>query len=65
MFNFTDTTYSGLLSILSALFGIAYPLVISCIEKIDQKYQSTLLTARFKNERIFKTFKYLLIINLI
>ena len=65
MFNFTDTTFSGLLAILSALFGIAYPLVISCIEKIDQKYGSTLLTARFKNEKIFTHFQYLLIINLI
>lgn len=65
MFNFTDTTFSGLLAVLSGLFGIAYPLVISCIEKIDQKYGSTLLTARFKYEKTFKWFQCLLVINLI
>lgn len=64
MFDFLDTTYSGLSSILSALFGFSYPLVIGCIEKIDSKFGSTKLSERFQNEYSYKCFNILLVINL-
>ena len=65
MFDFVNYTYSGVLAILSALFGLSYPLILSCIEKIDVKYHSTRLTARFLEEKVFVAFKYLLVINLV
>lgn len=65
MFDFVNYTYSGVLSVLSTLFGLSYPLILSCIEKIDVKYHSTKLSARFLEERVFITFKGLLILNLI
>ena len=65
MFDFLNYTYSGVLSVLSTLFGLAYPLILGCIEKIDGKYQSTKLSARFQEEGVFKVFKFLLIANLI
>lgn len=65
MFDFPNYTYSGVLSVLSTLFGLAYPLILGCIEKIDAKYHSTKLSARFLDEWVFSAFKHLLIVNLI
>lgn len=65
MFDFVNYTYSGVLSILSCLFGMSYPLVIGCIEKIDSRFHSTKLTERFLRESSFKMFKLMLVINLI
>ncbi len=65
MFDFVNSTYSGIISVLSTLFGLAYPLILGCIEKIDTKYGSTKLTDRFKNELVFIRFKSLLVVNLI
>lgn len=65
MFDFLNYTYSGVLSILSALFGLSYPLILGCVEKIEVKYHSTKLTARFLEEKAFKGFKVLLILNLV
>lgn len=64
MFDFVNYTYSGILSILSTLFGLSYPLVIGCIEKIDDKFGSTKLSERFMSEPSFKWFKTSLMINL-
>ena len=65
MFDFVNYTYSGVLSVLSALFGLSYPLILGCIEKIDAKYHSTKLSARFLEEKVFLVFKVLLIVNLV
>jgi hypothetical protein len=65
MFDFVNYTYSGVLSILSTLFGLSYPLVIGCIEKIDVKFGSTKLSERFMNETSFRWFKTSLVINLV
>ena len=65
MFDFTNSTFSALLTILSMLFGVAYPLILGCIEKIDSKYNSTVLLDRFKKESSFQIFKILLPVNLI
>lgn len=65
MFDFVNYTYSGILSVLSTLFGLSYPLVIGCIEKIDDKFGSTKLSERFISEISFKWFKTSLVINLV
>ncbi len=65
MFDFVNYTYSGVLSILSTLFGLSYPLVIGCIEKIDDKFGSTKLSERFMNETSFRWFKTSLVVNLV
>lgn len=64
MFDFVNSTYSSILSVLSTLFGLSYPLILSCIEKLDTKFHSTKLSARFLEERVFIAFKVLLILNL-
>lgn len=65
MFDFTNYTYSGMLSIVAAVFGIAYPQINASIERIDDKYSSSLLTMRLKNEKAFAIFNVLLVVNLI
>jgi len=65
MFDFVNYTYAGVLSILSALFGLSYPLILGCIEKIDAKYRSTRLSARFLDELVFTAFKWSLVVNLL
>lgn len=65
MFDFTNYTYSGLLSLVSAVFGISYPLILDNITRIDEKYGSTLLTKYFLKEKRYKVFRGLLVINLI
>ena len=65
MFDFVNYTYSGVLAVLSTLFGLSYPLILSCIEKIDSKFHSTKLSARFFEERDYAIFKYILIANLL
>lgn len=65
MFDFENSTYSGLLSIIATLFGLSYPLIIGCIEKIDDRFGSTKLSERFMNEKLFKCFKKALLINII
>lgn len=65
MFDFINYTYSGIISVLSTLFGLAYPLVLGCIEKIDRKYGSTKLTERFKKELVYIRFRKWLVVNLI
>lgn len=64
-FDFTNYTFSGLLSVLAALYGIGYPLIIQNIERIYSQYDSSLLSDRFTNEHIYKTFQVLLVFNLI
>lgn len=65
MFDIINSTYSAVLSMLATLFGLSYPLIIGCIERIDEKYGSTKLSERFIKERSFTWFKSLLVSNLI
>lgn len=65
MFDFVNSTYSGILSIVSTLFGLSYPLIIGCIEKIDDKFSSSKLSERFMREFSFRLFKIALVVNLV
>lgn len=64
-FTFTDYTFSGLLSILAALYGVGYPLIIQSIEKISAQYNSARISTKFLEEPIYIAFQVLLVINLI
>ena len=63
-FTFTDYTFSGLLSILAALYGVGYPLIIQSIEKISAQYNSDNISERFTKESIYLVFQGLLILNM-
>jgi len=64
IFDFTNYTFSGLLSILAALYGVGYPLIMQSIGRIYTQYDSTLLANRFTKETIYRVFQVLLILNL-
>lgn len=65
MFDFTNYTYSGLLSLVSAVFGISYPMILDSIARIDVKYGGTLLTKCFLKEKRYRFFRAILILNLV
>lgn len=64
-FTFSDYAFSGLLSILAALYGVGYPLIIQSIEKIYTQYKSLSISDRFIKEPIYSVFQVLLVINLV
>lgn len=65
MFDFINYTYSGLLSIVAALMGLACPLIIGRVEAIDKRYHSSLLTRRFMHEVSFIGFAILIALNIV
>ena len=64
-FNILDTSFSGFFSLASGMLGMAYPLIVQCIQRIDEKYLSDNLTLRFRREPLFDMFNTLLIISLL
>ena len=65
MVDFTSETYSGILSILAALFGMGYPLIMQSISRIYSLYDSARLSQRFTNENIYKWFQIIMGSNLL
>lgn len=57
--------YQFIVPILATIIGVALPLLINSINKIDEKYHSTRMLLRFKKERIYKSFPRNIIITLI
>lgn len=64
-FSLLDTSFSGFFSLASGMLGMAYPLIVQCIQRIDEKYHSDNLTLRFRNEPLFRAFNMLLVISLL
>ena len=62
--DFTNYTFSGLISLLSAILGIGYPLFLESIRKIDEQYDSTRLSAKFQRESVFKWYRCALIVSI-
>lgn len=63
-FDFTNYTFSGLLSILASLYGVGYPLIVQSIGSIYKQYDSDLLSHRFSKEPIYKWFQILMVVNM-
>lgn len=65
IFDFTNYTFSGLLSILASLYGVGYPLIVQSISRIFNQYNSALLSQRFSKEVVYKSFQILMIVNMV
>ena len=65
IFDFTNYTFSGLLSILASLYGVGYPLIVQSIGRIFNHYNSSKLSRRFSKEPVYKAFQVLMILNMI
>lgn len=59
--DFTNYTFSFLVSLIGTILGICYPLFLENIRKIDDQYQSTVLAKRFQEAIVFKVYRLLLI----
>ena len=55
-FEITNGIYAALIGIFAAVMGIAYPLILQTIEKIDARYDSTRLAHYFEGDKRFKRF---------
>ena len=59
-FDFFNYTFSAVVSLVTAVFGLSYPLLIESIHKIDVKYNSIRLKNRFEKSEIYKNYNKLL-----
>lgn len=64
MFDFFDYNFSSLISIFAALMGMAYPLILQAIQRIDEMYGSTKLAAFFQEQWFFRLFSVLLLLTI-
>ena len=55
-FEITNSIYAALVGIFAAVMGIAYPLMLQSIEKIDTRYGSTRLAKCLEEDNRFKRF---------
>lgn len=64
MFDFFNYNFSSLISIFAALMGMAYPLILQAIQRIDDMYKSTKLATFFQNQWFFRLFSGLLLVSI-
>lgn len=64
-FDFSNYTYSGLITIFSMIMGMAYPTVQSAIHEIDTKYDSGQLVEYFMTEVSYKWFRFWLALSIL
>ncbi|WP_456098170.1 hypothetical protein [Prevotella histicola] len=55
-------TYTLTITVFAAVFGMAYPLILQAIERIDQKYTSSVLSTDLRKRWQFKAFNFLIIV---
>lgn len=60
-FDFLYHSYTFTITIFAAVFGMAYPLTLQAIERIDQKYSSSVLSTDLRNRWQFKLLYWLII----
>lgn len=64
MFDFPNYTYSAIVGIFAAIFGMCYPLLLQAIERINDKYESTRLSSMFLKESRYVLFRQILYISI-
>lgn len=64
-FDFLNYNFSGLISIFAALVGMAYPLIHQAIQRVDEMYESTLLTGYVQKQHPIKLFNVTLLISIV
>ena len=61
-FDFLYHTYTLTITVFAAVFGVAYPLILQAIERIDQKYTSSVLATDLRKRWQFKAFNVLIVV---
>lgn len=65
VFDFTNYTFSFLVSMVAAIFSIGHPIFLGCIQRIDEQYKSTRLSRHFRREAIFRCYNFFLVLAII
>ena len=60
-FDFLYHSYTFTITVFAAVFGMAYPLILQAIDRIDEKYTSSELAADLRKRWQFKTFNCLVV----
>lgn len=60
-FDFLYHSYTFTIMVFAAVFGMAYPLILQAIDRIDEKYTSSELAADLRKRWQFKTFNCLVV----
>ena len=61
-FEYLNNSFSGAISIFTAVFGMAYPLLQECVQRIEDKYICSRIARRFKSEPTYIVFNWLIVI---
>lgn len=64
-FDFLYHSYTFTITIFAAVFGMAYPLMLQAIERIDDKYTSSVLATDLRKRLQFRAFNVLIILCII
>lgn len=62
-FDFFNYTFSAIISFVTAIFGMSYPLLVESINKLDEKYPSHHVKERFEESIVLKLFNSFLIMS--
>ena len=63
-FEFSNNALSLMLAVFSVIVGMAYPLLLQAIQKIDEQYGSPRITKMLASEPLFKRFQWLIVISI-
>ena len=63
-FEFSNNALSLMLAVFSVIVGMAYPLLLQAIQKIDEQYGSPRITKMLTSEPLFKRFQWLIVISI-
>lgn len=63
-FDFLYHNYTLAVTVFAAVFGMAYPLILQAIEKVDDKYTSSVLSTDLRKRWQFKAFNCLIVISI-
>lgn len=61
-FDFLYHSYTFTITVFAAVFGMAYPLILQAIDRIDDKYTSSVLATDLRKRWQFRTFNRLIVV---
>lgn len=65
IFDFVTNSYTTIFVVFAAIFGMSYPLLLSSIQHIDEKYSSSLLARKFRQEPLYLCYQIFLVLFII
>lgn len=60
LYDFYTGSYGLFTGLFAAIFGMSFPLILQCIQRIDEKYGSSVISQNFERETPNKLFQWLL-----